>query len=249
MKLLLFGFIALFSVSRAQNITDASGKKQGYWSKKYPGVNVFQYKGQFKDDKPIGTFTYYYPSSKLKAVIKHIPGTNRSEAVYYHENGFVMSKGIFINLKKDSVWCNYGPSGRLSNKETYKDDLLDGFKTVYYVPEDPNDRSQFVLSLATYVQGKLNGEYTEYFEGGAVKVKGSYDMDRKSGLWTTNDVTGFKMCEEGYRNGVKHGWSMAFDENGKIIGKQYYLDGRHIQGKELETRINQLKYDATKEKK
>jgi hypothetical protein len=56
------------------------------------------------------------------------------------------------------------------------------------------------------------------------------------------------MTEETYRNGLKHGWCMAFDESGKVVGKQYYLDGRHIQGKELETRLNQIKHDASKPK-
>ena len=241
--LLLFtGFI------HAQNLTDANGRKQGAWSKVYPGTKVYQYKGQFKDDKPIGTFTYYYQSSKLKAIVKHIEGTNRSEAIYYHENGLVMSKGIYKDLKKDSVWLNFGPSGRLSNKETYKNDLLDGKKTVFYVPEDLEDKSQLVMSVSNYKEGKMDGDYVEYFEGGSLKVKGAYVMDRKSGLWVSYDVGGFKMTEETFRNGLKHGWCMAFDESGKVVGKQYYLDGRHIQGKELETRLNQIKHNASNPK-
>jgi len=233
---------------RAQNVTDANGRKQGAWAKVYPGTKVYQYKGQFKDDKPVGTFTYYYQSSKLKAIVKHIEGTNRSEAIYYHENGLVMSKGIYKDLKKDSIWMNFGPSGRLSNKETYKNDLLEGKKIVFYVPEDIEDKSQRVMSVSYYKEGKMDGEYVEYFEAGSPKVKGAYVMDRKSGLWVTYDVGGFKMTEETYRNGLKHGWCMAFDESGKVVGKQYYLDGRHIQGKELETRINQIKYNSSKPK-
>ena len=51
------------------NQKDAKGKKQGVWSKTYPKSKVVEYTGQFKDDKPIGTFVYYYPSSKKKAEI------------------------------------------------------------------------------------------------------------------------------------------------------------------------------------
>jgi antitoxin component YwqK of YwqJK toxin-antitoxin module len=248
MRIVLIVFLTLMGVLRSQNLTDANGRKQGPWSKVYPGTKVYQYKGQFKDDKPVGTFTYYYQSSKLKAIVKHIEGTNRSEAVYYHENGLVMSKGIYKDLKKDSIWLNFGPSGRLSNKETYKNDLLDGKKIVFYVPEDIEDKSQLVMSVSFYKEGKMNGEYVEYFEGGSLKVKGAYVMDRKSGLWVSYDVGGFKMTEETFRNGLKHGWCMAFDESGKVVGKQYYLDGRHIQGKELETRLNQIKHNSSKPK-
>lgn len=244
----LFGIVLFTNVVFSQNVTDTKGLKQGPWAKVYPGTKVYQYKGQFKDDKPVGTFTYYYPSSKLKAIVKHLEETNRSEAIYYHENGLIMSKGIYKDLKKDSIWMNYGPSGRLSNKETYKNDLLDGKKTVFYVPEDPEDKSQLVMSISNYKEGKMDGEYAEYFEGGSLKVKGAYVMDRKSGLWVSYDVTGSKMTEETYRNGLKHGWCMAFDESGKVVGKQYYLDGRHIQGKELETRLNQIKHNASNPK-
>ena len=71
---LLMALILVFTsgLSIAQlNQTDSKGRKQGEWAKTYPKSRVYQYKGQFKDDKPIGTFTYYYESGKVKAVIKH----------------------------------------------------------------------------------------------------------------------------------------------------------------------------------
>jgi antitoxin component YwqK of YwqJK toxin-antitoxin module len=244
---ILFGVMFLFVSSVfSQNVTDANGQKQGSWSKVYPGTRVFQYRGQFKDDRPVGTFTYYYPSSKLKAIINHVENSNRSEGVYYHENGDVMSKGVFRDFKKDSIWCNYSPSGRLINKESYKNDLLNGKTTVYYVPEDPNDKSLWILSIANFKEGKYDGEYLEYFQGGSPKTKGFYDMNRKTGVWINYDVTGSKTIEESYSNGFKHGWSFAYDAAGKVVSKQYYLDGRHIQGKELEVRINQIKFNAKK---
>ena len=100
------------------NQKDTQWRKQGPWQKTYPKSRAFEYKGQFKDDKPVGTFHYYYPSTKLKAVVKHDEKTGRSVSVMYHENGVVMAKGIFRDQEKDSIWEYYGPSGRLSTKET-----------------------------------------------------------------------------------------------------------------------------------
>jgi hypothetical protein len=48
---LFFGFVSMAQL----NQTDAKGRKQGEWAKTYPKSRVYQYKGQFKDDKPIGT--------------------------------------------------------------------------------------------------------------------------------------------------------------------------------------------------
>ena len=72
-----------------------------YWQKTYPKSRAFEYKGQFKDDKPVGTFTYYYLTNTIKAVIEHQENSNRSVAKMYHENGKPMSVGIYRNLKKD----------------------------------------------------------------------------------------------------------------------------------------------------
>lgn len=245
-NLLFFLLIAVQGIS--QNVIDANGKKQGQWSKLYPGTRVYQYKGQFKDDKPVGTFMYYYQSSKLKAIVKHIEGSNRSEAQFYHDNGVIMSKGIYLDLKKDSVWSNFGPSGRLSNKETYKADVLNGKKTIFFVSEDPNDKSQIVSSISNYKDGVLEGEFVEYFDGGSIKEKGNFLNGKKSGFWMKYSITGSIMIEECFKEGLRNGWTKSFDESGKEVGKQYYLQGRVIKGKELEVRLNQIKKQASESK-
>lgn len=247
MKNLLF-FLLITVQGISQNVIDANGKKQGQWSKLYPGTRVYQYKGQFKDDKPVGTFMYYYQSSKLKAIVKHIEGSNRSEAQFYHDNGVIMSKGIYLDLKKDSVWSNFGPSGRLSNKETYKADVLNGKKTIFFVSEDPNDKSQIVSSISNYKEGVLEGEFVEYFDGGSIKEKGSYLNGKKSGFWMKYSITGSIMIEECFKEGLRNGWTKSFDESGREVGKQYYLQGRVIKGKELEVRLNQIKKQASESK-
>ncbi len=86
----------------SQNKIDEKVRKQGPWQKILPKSKVLQYKGQFKDDKPVGTFTYYYPSNSIQAVIKHDPNSTRSVAIFYFENGVVLSKGIYQNMKKDN---------------------------------------------------------------------------------------------------------------------------------------------------
>lgn len=247
MKNLLF-FLLITVQGISQNFIDANGKKQGQWSKLYPGTKVYQYKGQFKDDKPVGTFMYYYQSSKLKAIVKHIEGSNRSEAQFYHDNGVIMSKGIYLDLKKDSVWSNFGPTGRLSNKETYKADVLHGKKTIFFVSEDPNDKSQIVSSISNYKEGLLEGEFVEYFDGGSMKEKGNYLNGKKSGFWMKYSITGSIMIEECFKEGLRNGWTKSFDESGKEVGKQYYLQGRVIKGKELEVRLNQIKKQASESK-
>ena len=242
MKSFLFlFFITLSSISFGQNKTDAQGRKQGAWEKKYPKSVVPQYKGQFKDDKPVGTFTYYYQSNKIQATIKHDPNSTRSGAVFYHESGIVLSKGIYQNMKKDSVWVNYAPSGRLSSTETFKNDLLNGKKIIYYLPEDLNDKNQRVASVSNYVNGKMEGERIEYFESGAVKSKGVFKNNKKNGIWVTNHPNGNVMNTERYKEGVLHGWCTVKNEAGNETGRTYFYYGERLEGKKLEEKMKQFK--------
>jgi antitoxin component YwqK of YwqJK toxin-antitoxin module len=239
--LLSLFFTVIASVLLAQNVTDAKGLKQGPWSKKYLGTSIYEYKGQFKDNLPVGTFTYYYKNTKIKAIIKHGEGAKRSEAIFYHDNGVIMSKGIYLNLKKDSIWQNYGPSGKLSNLETYKNDKLEGKKVIYYVPENPSVKTQIVLSELQYKGGKLNGQALHYFDNGSIKEKGSYIEDRKVGIWETYHFNGRKSGLQRFKNGIKHGWCFVYDETGKELGRSYFYYGKRLTGKALEDKLAQMK--------
>lgn len=234
-------FVGILTFAQPVNRTDANGKKQGPWEKTYPKSRAYEYKGQFKDDKPTGTFTYYYPSTKVKAVIKHDDKTGRSSAVMYHENGLVMAKGIYRNQLKDSVWDYFGPSGRQSLKETYSKDKLHGTSTVYYIPEEVGDKRVIVAKTSVYVNGVLNGDMIEYFDTGVIKSKVTYVNGVKEGIMVTNHPNGKPMMTERFKKGVPHGWQTAHDQTGKEIGKKYYCFGELLEGKRLEDRLKECK--------
>lgn len=236
----LFLMITLGSFSQ-MNQVDAKGKKQGEWGKTYPRSIVYQYRGQFKDDKPVGTFTYFYPNKKVKAVVKHDANSNRSVANMYHDNGEIMSIGIYINGKKDSVWMNFGPSGRLSNTETYKADSLHGKKVVYYVPEDVYDKRRIVLGEYNYVNGTMDGPIKEYFDNGVIKQTGAYVNGRRQGEWITYQPGGQKLMLSRYKNGIKHGWFLAYDDSGKEINRMYFYNGEEYKGERLKLLMSNLK--------
>jgi antitoxin component YwqK of YwqJK toxin-antitoxin module len=221
-------FLSVVLVYGQDNQTDAKGRKQGAWVKTYPKSKIIQYKGQFKDDKPIGTFSYYYESGKVKAIVKHDDNSTRSSAYFYHENGNLMSHGIYREMKKDSIWLNFTPAGRISSSETYQNDLLNGKKIVYYVPDNLEDKSRLPSKVSLYENGKLNGESVEYFQSGTVKSKGVYKNDKKIGVWDSFHPNGKKMMLERFKDGVHHGWHFAYDESGLETSRKYYYYGRLI---------------------
>lgn len=233
-------FISSTSFAQEYNQVDGKGRKQGEWRKKYEDFNQYMYVGQFKDDKPVGLFIYYYTNSKVKAKVDHGDGSGRAVAVFYHENGHKMSVGIYRDMKKDSIWTNYGPSGRLSTKETFKNDVLHGQTVVFFVPEELEDKSTRISEIFLYDNGKLEGEYTKYFENGNVHMKGQYVNGAKDGLWTEYHLNGNRAAVYSYKNGLQHGWQVAFDNKNNRIGKTYYYMGSVLSGKELEDYLKLL---------
>ncbi|MBI2259250.1 MAG: toxin-antitoxin system YwqK family antitoxin [Flavobacteriia bacterium] len=242
--LIIFILVTFIFCAQPINQLDEKGKKQGVWKVNYPKSKAFIYVGEFKDDVPIGTFTYYYPSTKTKAQIVHDKKGVRSVAVFYHENGAIMSKGIYKNQKKDSIWLNYGPSGRISFKENYINGKLHGQKIIYYVPEDPNDNSKNIARIENYQNDALHGEVKEFFDFGVVKLTGKYVNGKKEGKFITNHINGKPMSIELYKNGVKHGFSIGYDENGKELGRRYYKNGKELIEKELDSWLNYCKQNG-----
>ncbi|MDC3253192.1 hypothetical protein OAU25_02965, partial [Crocinitomicaceae bacterium] len=165
MKCSLFFFLILFGFGAFSQINevDSQGRKQGKWEKIYEGTRVYTYRGQFKDDLPVGKFVYFYKSQKVKAVINHnVVETGRSVAFYYYEDGGKpMSYGIYRNMKKDSVWSNFTPSGRLSSTETFENGKLHGLKTIYFIPDLRSDKSRVISTTMVYADGLLDGAYQE----------------------------------------------------------------------------------------
>ena len=237
----LFAFIGLVSFAQVNQV-DSKGLKQGKWEKVHEGTRVFMYRGEFKDDKPIGKFVYFYPSSKTKAIINHNVGTEgRSVAFFYHEaTERAMSIGIYTDMKKDSIWQNFTPSGTLSSTETYKNDLLDGVKKIYFIPEDPSDKSQVVATLMTYKEGELQGEYKEFFLSTRLKIRGNYVNSKQDGPWEEFHVNGKRASTYRYRMGRKHGYAIAYDTKEARIGEVFFYEGQKLEGKRLEDMLAQM---------
>lgn len=247
MKNFLNIFLALtfsFSCLTQVNQVDSQGMKQGEFVKYYKNSNVPKYKGQFEDDKPVGKFIYYYPSSKIKSIVIHEKNSPRSEAYFYHENKNLLAYGIYKNQKKDSIWTHYGPSERISFKETYKDDVLHGKRITYYVPEIKYDKTVEVMREANYVNGRLNGSVVEFFPGGTKKLEGKYNDGRFEGVAKRYHPNGELMIFERWKNRRKHGWWISYDNSGKETGRTYYYKGKKVDGEELDKLMKKFKEEG-----
>lgn len=241
--LLLVLFLGLLSFSFGQvNKVDDKGRKQGKWVKYFANSSDVRYQGEFKDNQPMGTFIYYYPSGKVRAVIKHSLKSNRKVASYYHENDSLASYGIYRGELKDSTWINFLDTGWPMSKENYKNGELNGERVIYYGPEVSEDsKTAYILRRENYKDGRLDGTFKEYFHDGVLKTEGMYVNGQPEGLIKKYNPNGKIMMEERWKNRLKHGWWMSYDENGKENGRKYYYNGEELEGDKLEKHLKLLK--------
>lgn len=200
----------------AQNVTDAKGKKQGKWSKSYPNGKV-KYSGEFKDDKEVGTFSYYSQDGKLTQTIEYSQYGKVGQAKFFYKDGKIMSEGRYINKKKEGTWTYYDEKGRKireenlvagkkNGKETNWDrnggiNLTTNYKNGIKEGEEYKNYYADGYSIANYSNDKLDGEFTHYYASKKKQIVGQYSKDKKVGEWNFMDISGDVVKIQKWENG------------------------------------------------
>lgn len=199
------------------NQTDAEGRKQGKWMKKYPNDKL-RYEGQFVDDLPVGLFTYYFEEGGKSAEIQYLAEGAGAEATFFHKNGTVMGRGLYSNQQKEGEWKFYDNKNILSSIDEYKGGKLHGKSQVFYINGDLS--AEYV-----YVDGILNGPFKEYFLENKVSVEGSFEKDEFVGSYTAYFETGDVKEKGQYVRGKKDGHWVYYAPDGNIIAQEVYDKG------------------------
>ena len=208
------------------NQTDANGKKQGPW-KKYDKEGKLKYEGQFKDDKPTGKFTYYYPTGKVKTEsVFSNNGTITRTKSYDEVNGKLMAVGKYVNEKKDSVWTYYNVDQVVIATEIYTNGIKTGTWKSYY----PDGK---LLEVKTYKNGLLDGPWEQYFESGAIRTKATYVKDKLDGVATYYQGEKLKVAEGRFVKGLREGNWNYFKPDGSIEKTEKYKNGELVGGPQL----------------
>ena len=237
--LILFVSFAAFG---QVNQKDSQGRKQGVWKKPYPNNTVFKYVGQFKNDKPHGKFVYYYESGAVEAVINFkLDGTARCKM--YHESGYMMAKGNYLNQKKDSIWLFYDDRGIISYQEGYKNGELHGQRVVYY---EPRDGKYLIAQYSNWKNGLQHGDYKKYHPNMKLAEEGKWVDGQRDGMVKHYYPTGKQSRIERYQFGVKHGYWIFYNPQGKQAGYHLYWHGKRLKGEELKAREEYLRAQKSK---
>lgn len=212
---------ALAQPQKAENKTDAQGRKQGYWEKTDPQTNKIIYKGSFKDNKPQGLFIYYYAgtdSVHSKSEFRQ-DGKIAYVKMYYLASGKLQAQGKYVNEQKDSTWNFYDEKGKLLSTEGYSNGKKHGTSKVFFDNGKISEEKIYkngvldgpfkmwfdekkVKAEGKYVNGEYDGFCAWYYPDGTAAAKGLYDKGNKKGVWVYKDKAGKITNKEVWNNGV-----------------------------------------------
>lgn len=81
------------------------------------------------------------------------------------------------------------------------------------VNEEKNEKTQ---------TPEVTTPYTEYYNDGSIKIKGTLKGEKRIGKWEAFYPNGYKWSEVNYREGLKQGPTFVFYENGIMRYQGFY---------------------------
>ncbi len=221
---LLLGLASTALAQPALNQKDAKGRKQGPWERTWAESKQLRYKGQFKDDKPVGTFTYYSTNGKVESIVDHYSGSDAAHARHFHPDGQLMAEGRYVGEHKDSTWNYYDTAKRLRRIERWKSGKLHDEQVAFFDNGTPAERS-------TYTDGKRTGTWTQYYDDGKPRTVTTYVNDVEDGPFTAYTAEGKKDREGKYVKGVQEGSWYEYNADGSILIEFLYKNGQLAKSK------------------
>lgn len=210
LSILLFLLIPAIGFSQAP--------KNGYIKKKDEKTDKLIYEGEFKNDKPVGKFKYYYPNDSVKAIMNFREGGKIAYAKLFHPGGKRMAEGKYINEIKDSTWLYYDESGVLISKDIYIMGKRNGTCLVYYPDGKVSEEKQYKMDVE-------HGLFKEYFDGKTIKAEGNFVNGKKEGKVSYYFPNGVAAATGFFKNGLKNGPWIYKEKDGKIKDKELYKEG------------------------
>lgn len=219
--------LALGSLAQTQgpiNQKDAQGRKQGPWERTWADSQQIRYKGQFKDDKPVGTFTYYSTAGKVESTVAHYATGGASHAKHFHPDGKLMAEGRYVGEQKDSIWNYYDATGALRSTERWKNGKFNGDQEAFF----PNGQ---VAERCTWKDGRRNGPCQQFFDNGQVRTSTTYVNDEADGPSLVFSEDGKKEIEGQHVKGQRNGLWKHYNADGSVLMQMLYEKDKLVKEK------------------
>jgi len=203
MRIFLIIFFGMFfssytaSAQNKVNQLDANKERHGIWKKTYTQSKQLRYEGEFEHGKEIGTFKFYCETcGDQPEAVKEFDAKNGTAKVkFYSKEGKLLSEGNMEAKNKIGEW-------------------------MYYAEE-----SKAIIMRENYVDGKLDGEKTTYYQDGAITERLQFVKGKQEGESIYLSPKGKVLKKLYYKDGLLNGPAEYYDAYGNRTMKGFYKDG------------------------
>ncbi len=217
--IIIFSLLLVSATTLPQNITDANGKKQGPWIKKYPNGKIM-YEGTFKDDLPVGLFKRYTQEGVLLSELTYTNGRDEATAIFYYADGVKAAEGKYLARSKEGLWKFWSANQPhyLICEEFYHNDIRHGLSQKFY-PDST------LAETVTWDMGNRSGEWLQYYPDGSVCLRAEFMAGKLQGPFSYYHPNGNLQYEGRYKEDHRTGDWMVFKEDGSLKQIISYKDG------------------------
>ena len=127
--------------------------------------------------------------------------------------------------KKEGQYKRFS-QGVLIEQSHYRQDTLDGVRTLFYDNRAPE-------IIETYVMGTYEGPFKSYYKEGAVKLEGNYRGGSMESTWIKYYPSGQIMEKVTMADNEESGPFVEYYENGNLKAQGNYLNGDNEHGELL----------------
>ncbi len=192
------------------------GKPDGFWKSYYENGNLKSagLRTMFELDS---IWNFYAEDGNLEKSITYREGNKNgfTHTYYYYYNAdssktyYLYSKELFLNGQHEGLSYYYNKNGNLQFVYPYVNDKRDGSGYEF-------DKDSTIISIITYRRGYLVE---------TVKVNRKDESGQRQGRWIEFYASGEKKTETQYYNDKIHGVQRNFDQSGRLINEQRFVDG------------------------
>jgi len=192
-------FFSLVSFAQETNKFDDKGQRHGVWKGIYEESKRPRYEGTFNHGKETGTFKYF-DDTKAGTVIatRAFAKDGSCYTTVFDQKGNKVSEGREVNKLYEGEWKFY-------HKE-----------------------SKAILALENYSKGKLTGIRKVFYPNNTINEETMYVDGVKDGVYRKYTEKGVLLEDAVYKNGELHGPVTYKNENGQIVAKGNFVNGRKM---------------------
>jgi antitoxin component YwqK of YwqJK toxin-antitoxin module len=228
-------------------IEDESGEPvrhgpYGEWYESGAKAESGQYRRGLRDD----TWTRWYPSGKVDAIIEYANGKPVS-FVAWHENGQRWEEGGFVDGFKQGVWRRWYGNGQKELEASYEHGILAHHYTIWHDNGQRQEEGDYAKgaregwwsawysngqkrSDILFHEGRADDWYKAWHENGTQSHLALFHDGKPEGTYTIWHDNGQKAEEGTYHDGVLDGRITAWDRDGNVWLKTDYKGGLQVEG-------------------